>query len=379
MTRKFVIPLLLILGILILLLTFSVLMQRRLPKPTGPYSVGRTSISLTDSSRPEVMTIDQDDKRFVENIIWYPARANTGLSEPYFPDLNQVQTDLVASGSVSAFEAVGLGLVLPNSNWQADVAESNVPYPVLLLSPGNETNVIFYSAIAEELASYGFVVVGINHPYDVPGVVIQDGQVAEYDSSQWDLSQEQHHKYTQDRMEVRVADLLFIMDSLSDWNREDLLFANQLDIERVGVLGHSLGGITAAQSCYKDGRIKACLNMDGIQAGGAFSVYANPPLPDQSFIFITKEEGFNPRIIEQFEALTGKGYLVRVQKATHDSFTDGPLLIPTLLPLENQADRIMAQIRKYTVAFFQQELFGEVSSLQEKNYQDELVKVELFP
>jgi len=379
MARKFIIPLLLIFGVVILLLTLSILVQSRLPEPTGAFSVGRTSMTLTDSSRPEVMTGDPDDWRFIGAIIWYPAQANAGQSVPYFPGLNQVRAELVESGSMSALEVAGLGLAQANSNWQAAVAEGSAPYPVLLLSPGNETNVVFYSALAEELASQGFVVVGINHPYDVPAVVLDDGQVAQYDRSQWDLTPQQHQKYTQERMEVRVADLLFVMDSLSDWNRDDLLLANRLDLERVGVLGHSLGGITAAQSCHSDERFKACLNLDGIQAGGPFSVYENPPLPGQSFMFITKEEELHPRTMAQFEALPGKGYLVQLQRATHDSFTDGPLMIPGVLPLENQADRILAQTRKYTVAFFRQELIGEQSSLLEKNYQDEIVKLEVVP
>jgi dienelactone hydrolase len=361
------------------LLVLSLALQLNLPAPGGAYPVGRTSLAWEDPVRPEPLTEAGDDRRSVAVQIWYPAEAETGSPAPYFPGLERAGAALRESGEVSALEAAGLRLIRSNSFWQAAAAEEGAPFPVLLLSPGNGTNVEFYSGLAEELASQGYLVVGVNHPYDVPAAALADGRVAGYNRAQWELPPRQHQHYVQERGEVRVADALFVLDRLSALNQADPLFAGKLDLERLGFLGHSLGGITAAQTCQRDPRFKACLNLDGIQAGGPFSMFPEPPLLGQPFLFITKEERLHPNLIEQFEALPGRGYVVYLRGASHDHFTDGPLLQPSLLPVETQADRYLEETRRYMVAFFDQELKAEPSSLLEAPHQDERVRVELYP
>ena len=75
--------------------------------------------------------------------------------------------------------------------------------------------------------------------------------------------------------------------------------------------------------------------------------------PAQPFLFITKENQLHPKILESFES-TSQSYWVIVHGASHDSFTDGPLLQPALLPVPNQADQLMRFIQEYTLAFLDQ-------------------------
>jgi predicted dienelactone hydrolase len=49
----------------------------------------------------------------------------------------------------------------------------------------------------------------------------------------------------------------------------------RLDTERIGVFGHSMGGVTAGQFCVEDKRCVAGLNLDGIPQYGT--------MIDQSF------------------------------------------------------------------------------------------------
>jgi predicted dienelactone hydrolase len=168
---------------------------------------------------------------------------------------------------------------------------------------------------------------------------------------------------------VRVADMQLALDQLAALNeaaqpgagRDPL--AGRLDLSRVGALGHSLGGITAAQTCLADARLRACANLDGLQPGGPFAVEANPTLPSQPFLFLTKETQLSGPVTAWMEALRGGGYYVTVQGATHASFSDEPVLLAALLPLPNRADDILGQVRRYTRAFFDQTLRGEPSAL----------------
>ena len=45
-------------------------------------------------------------------------------------------------------------------------------------------------------------------------------------------------------------------------------FASRVDMARIGILGHSMGGVTSAQFCLEDRRCRAGLNLDGIPQYG---------------------------------------------------------------------------------------------------------------
>jgi predicted dienelactone hydrolase len=368
---------LLIIG-LVLLLAFSIAAQLEIPEPTGPYAVGRTSRAWIDGSRPEVLTETAEDLREVPVEIWYPAEPGTGTPTGYFPDLEQVAPGLAASGEVSPVEVFGLRFIRSHELRDARLAEAAASYPVVLLSPGNGTNVEFYAALAGELASHGYIVVGLNHPYDVAAVALQDGSVAQFTDGPFAL--ELRQEWVAGRIAERTADARFVLDQLAALNAgSDPLFAGRLDLNQVGIMGHSLGGISAAQACLSDPRLHACLNLDGQQQGGPFSTSADPEPPDQPFMYITKEEVLHPAIRAVFEAAPSPSYRVVVRGASHDHFTDGPLLIPSLLPLPNAADRILALTRGYTLAFFEQALRQRPSALLEKPTQSPQVVLDVFP
>ena len=139
---------------LVALLGLSIVVQLELPEPTGPYAVGRTSRRWSDVSRLESVTDSPDDHREVPVEIWYPAEEATGTATPYFKDLGHVATTLAASGEVSPLAIVGLRFVRSHERVEALLPNEAISYPLILLSPGNGTNVEFYAGIADELASH---------------------------------------------------------------------------------------------------------------------------------------------------------------------------------------------------------------------------------
>ena len=361
---------------LFFLIIISIAMQTDLPAPTGSYAVGRTSRIWIDSSRPEGLTDAPDDFRNVPVVIWYPADASSSTKTPYFPNLDRLGKSLVASGEVSALEVFGLRFIKSQATLEAPVADRIAAHPVVIISPGNGTNVEFYAGIAEELASYGYIVVGINHPFDVAAVSLLDGSIAQFLPGPFAI--EDHEAWVAERIDQRKADVLFTLKNLEGLNNDDVLFADHLDLSRVAVIGHSLGGITAAESCVANPEILSCLNYDGIQRGGPFSTSDNPVPPNQPFMLITKEPQIHPQTISKFKEIPSGSYLVTIENATHDNFTDGPLLIPSLLPLPNEADHILSHIRKYTLAFLDQTIKKQMSPLLEKSLQSQEVSLEVF-
>ncbi|HEY3474369.1 MAG TPA: hypothetical protein VGK56_07135, partial [Anaerolineales bacterium] len=304
------------LGLFFLLaLTLSMRSQLELSSPTGPYTVGRTRIHWVDTSRPEVLTEDPGDFREVATLIWYPAEAGSGVDAGYFPDLASVSNALIQSGEVAWWQVFSLRFVRSEGLLDASPLRGQGAFPVVFLSPGNGTNVEFYSALASEIASHGYIVIGLNHPHDVPAVELSNGQVAAYNKKQWELSVEAHQAYSAERIKVRTADVLYAFDRLGEMNASGL-FAGIINLDAVAVAGHSLGGITASEACKADTRIKACLNFDGIQKGGPFSMDETAIPPRQSFLFLTKESQLPAKWLERFESMP-EGYWVVVHGASH--------------------------------------------------------------
>jgi dienelactone hydrolase len=363
--------------VVVILVVGSLSLQLEITPPTGPLAVGRTALTWIDTARPEVMTDDPNDQRAVPVEIWYPAEAGTGSATPYFPNLAQVASGLAASGEVNPLEVFGLRFIRSPERLEAAVA-GDAAYPVVIFSPGNGTNVEFYAGLADELASQGYVVVGINHPYDVAAVALPGGQVAVFAPGPDDAPSVP--AWVAARVEVRTADVLFVLAQLKRLNAGgDDPLAGHLDLGHVVAMGHSLGGIAAAEACQASAELAACLNDDGLQRGGPFSTSAQPSAPRQPFMMITKEKTLPPASLALFQADAAGSYVVVLNAASHESFTDGPLLLPTLLPGPNAADHMQGLIRTYTLAFLDQTLKGKPSGLLAKAANSADAAVRVFP
>lgn len=138
-----------------------------LPAPTGRHGVGRVSFEWVDQGRAEIYSSNPQDRRELVVWVWYPAAPDPDaeraayLPEPWAP-----------SGQFLGLDAAGL---LSHAVAGAPVAGEQPRYPVLLLSPSGFPPLLL-AAIAEELASHGYVVVGVNHTYETPVTVFADGR-----------------------------------------------------------------------------------------------------------------------------------------------------------------------------------------------------------
>jgi hypothetical protein len=134
-------------------------------------------------------------------------------------------------------------------------------YPVVLMRAGLATLTTGYTSLAEDLASHGYVVVGVDAPYRSSVVVFPDGKVItrapqnNADLVSWSEQEQLANKLVR----AWSADMGFALDELEQLNTSDPSgrFLGRLDMQRVGVFGHSLGGATSLQFCHDDSRCKA--------------------------------------------------------------------------------------------------------------------------
>lgn len=331
----------------------STLVHLRLPAPTGPHAVGKHVAMFTDPTRAEPGTPTTTDRRQLRLVTWYPAVAGTGEPAAYIEGLSAIREALVESGSVDPLAAAALDAVRDPSRRGATLAAAEARHPVVVFSPGNATNVEFYGSLAVDLASRGYVVVGIDHPFQSGAVAISTG-IAVYSG---DAPMQDAEAITQGRIDERVADITAVLDGLTTGTMDVGTASDHLDLTRIGLIGHSNGGIAAAEAC-RDTRLSACVNIDGQLAGGPFSVRPEPATPTKPFLFLTKETTMHPALEKVFEAGGPGTVRVVVPTATHDAFTDGPMFQPRILPLDAAPDHVQTVSRGAIGAFFAHTLLG---------------------
>jgi dienelactone hydrolase len=347
-----------------------------LPAPTGPYAVGRQSFHWIDHSRKESLTDTPDDDRELMVHIWYPAEPATKMvGSPYIPKLS-----LVKSGLDDSQYSI-LSTVQTHTFANAKLLRARRRYPVLIFSHGNQMSSFLYTVYIEDLASNGYVVATIDHPYEAIFTVFPDGRVTSYSEDKRPKSDapsfpEHLMRYLRQRIDERAADIVFVIDQLValDADRSSQ-FNAKFDSTHIGVIGHSNGGIAAAQACQMDKRLKACINLDGRAAAGPFYSNADGSGPIQPFMYLAKplrdltdKELADQKITrDQFQNERAKtldrendlmrsvkagSYRVIIKGATHESFSDEPLLLPVTGSGAPGNQRMVKVVRGCILAFF---------------------------
>lgn len=349
-----------------------------LPIPTGRYAVGTTSIHLIDKSRIELCDPTTKSARELVVRVWYPTASHNGTKAPYLDNKR-----LIPSGVFSH-----LGLIQTNAVRDVPIATTKTPYPVILYTPswnGYKTDNTFQT---EELASHGFVVIGLEHPCSVPMAIYPNGRViysnlsADYTSS--DAALAKLLQVGERQLALRTQDIAFVLDRLPQI-ASTTPFNGNLNLDKIGIFGHSFGGAAAAQACSIDPRLKAGMNMDGLLFGSAAQQGASQPFffmqsdyprpqpadlnsPKGSFRRAKQTDAWGYQQRDRWFKNHG-GYELKLLKSAHMNFSDYPLRAR----IANGGGKIshnraMKIINQYTVAFFDRELNGNRSSLLDRQF-----------
>ncbi|MCE5172369.1 lipase [Paenibacillus profundus] len=357
-----------------LLPTFS------MPDPTGKYAIGTISQHLTDEARDETLTAEQGDKRELMVNVWYPVDFDKAKSKPkesYPSDLGEA-ISLVFGVPKQLFSHV---TTIPTHAVQgAELSTAEVSYPVLLFSPGVRSTRFQSMTAVEELVSHGYIVVGIDHPYTSAKVSFPDGRTAFYHVGP-ELPTSTPAEIYESNIRgggIRAADARFVLDTLTEWNKKDpnRLFERKLDLNHVGIFGHSYGGATTAETLATDARFKAGVSLEG----GFWGNVAHAAL-QQPFMYIMSgitAESLNPTetkkdkvFYEEFagdlESVMKKSqndtYYLTADKFYHQSFTDIALMSPSTFAKDMDPVHNVDITRTYVRAFFDQYLKGEQQPL----------------
>jgi len=359
----------------------------QLPSPTGQYSVGTQIRHIVEEGRRDQFSDRPDRARELMIQIWYPIGPSApGKIAPY------------RDKRITRFSDAHFALVRTHSILDAPLADSQTRYPVVVYAPswnGLRTESTYQ---AEELASHGYIVVAMDHPFSSRITVFPDGRIArrKFTGDEDYSSQEALDAFIRtadQQVEFRARDASFVFDTLVHLNASDPqnLLTGRLELDRVGIFGFSFGGATAAQACWLDRRFKAGLNLDGMVAGESakqgtvapfFFMFGDgvpKPATGQSNTDAAKrrEIEFESEQEAQIKLSLSKygDYWVVIPGLKHLDFSDVPFFFPLRFsgapflssPRFNPAEseRNARIVSRYVVAFFDERLKRIEGSLLE--------------
>ncbi|WP_398947619.1 alpha/beta hydrolase family protein [Streptomyces sp. BK340] len=315
--------------------------RMRLPAPTGRFQVGEVTLHLADTSRHDPWQEGRNSRELMVGVYYPTTRAAGRPAAPYMLPRAAAHFD-----SVTADDYLGMGLPAGQADWAATVthasqgapvADAGGKRPVLIYSPGLGEPRTWGTTLVTDLAGRGYVVVTIDNTYESPEVEFPDGSLATM------VTPGDPDAFIRKALRVRNTDTGFVLDRLGllnaglnpdvDDHPLPCGLAGALDLTKVGMFGHSLGGTAAATAMDADPRITAGIDMDGnlTNFDGTLMPVAEHGLT-RPFLLMGKDgptdtgPGWTA-----FRAHTpGWNRQLRLRGAEHASFTDAEALLPQL-------------------------------------------------
>jgi hypothetical protein len=343
-----------------------------IPRPKGQYGTNVAVTAMTDTSRIDPFAPTKQYRSVVVSAFYPVAQPKDCEWEHVheFPTKTaEILNSEVAMFGVpnGTFEKIETQICKAHASCRVDLRKT----PVVTFSPGLGLSRLWYSALAQSVASFGFIVVTVDSPYSSDVVEFPDGRIITAINSTWD--QEQSALL----VNVTADDASFVLDELSAGHAMANMLPDQtylsghsgLSTHRAGIFGHSIGGATAAMAMYKDSRFVGGVNLDG----GLYGPVIKRGLQNPFMLFGHKSNGTSPTWIEIWPHLNWK-LDIEILNSTHTTFTDIPLLadlifgspLPPLvqgivghIPGERARDIITA----YVVAFMKMALQGQSQPL----------------
>ena len=387
------VPVLCFLIVLLLTAVLAVLIK----KTGGEKTIGGTLV-------PGICSI------VLTGIFLVPAFVFTGYNGLPVTGEYQVQETsaiLVDRSRTDSFEQDGSFREVPIHIYYPETAEGvSDSFPLVVFSHGAFGYYQSNTSTYMELASNGYVVVSLDHPHhsfftqDTAGrIILVDqgfiGSVMEIgDSTDPNANAEEKLSRYQDWMELRTADIGFVLDAVEAAKAEkemsDIWFLSKgshdnirsvlekIDMQSVGLMGHSMGGAASAALGRERKDVSAVIDLDGTMlseyAGvvdGRFVISDQPyELPILEFVnwetrnqlqeYLSDEEDYpNTKVMKY--ARTGFSVILRDTK--HMDFTDLPLLSPFIGKMLGSGERdnkeTMMIVNSIVLDFFDCFLKGE--------------------
>lgn len=313
----------------------------QLPKATGQYGVQVTSTKLVDHSRVDPFSPDNSKRALMVSSFAPMVCQNTEYVQ-YMPPA-------VAAANDAHFASVG---IQDGTFGSFQIASCTKPhsggadhqlFPLMIFSPGLGISRLLYQATLQAVASHGYVVVSVDHPYDANVVQFPDGSVIRGRAKEI----RSDPALMQQDFWVRVADLGFVLDELSKPDQDVVprSLSGAVNYDNISAAGHSLGGAAAAQTMYNNTRYAGGINLDGVMLGPVISEGFSRPFLE--FSSTTTSQRRNSTWTEFLSSLEGWKRELLLDDSKHLTFTDLPLLfdnVPNAEQVRSKAQTLIGSL-----------------------------------
>ena len=299
-------------------LSFSIL------KPSGKYSVGITHYVLERS-------FENNTVKTIPIQIWYPAkpRGHERFAPYNTPEalalMKQVTID---QHKIPESQLVNMMSATNNSYLNAPVLKNDKKYPVIIFSPGHYSPPQSYTALLEDMASHGYIVLSISQAKFPPV------------EEEIKMEDKKFHKIWEDNVHSLIQKLPQLKKNNS--------ILEQANLTRIGLTGHSFGGSVSLQVCEQNTQCKCAINIDGyLKAKRKPKKLFKPSLAlmanDRVKVLVLASEEelkedkvLGDELIKLFNRSkdSGPSKYIEIDKMNHFSFTDVWLLLPHLAKKE---------------------------------------------
>ena len=320
--------------------------------------------------------------------------------------VSEAHAIMVDTARVDEFEQDGSYREIPVWFYYPDASDAEAhQFPLVVFSHGafgyHESNYSLYA----ELASHGYVVAALDYPHhaffadDTQGntVIVDADFISQATAAQnGELSDEESYALGEEWMRLRMADLGFALDTIeaaaqsgsasgeawffdgADQQARVLEALRLTDADKVGLVGHSMGGATSVGQGRIRSEVGAVVDLDGtmftersLNGDGTYSFNEKPyPVP---LLSIDNESHYESGLQA---AEQGQPYVNNValenasvsahtyfKGAGHMNFTDLPLFSPMLASLLGTGDidarACIEQTNALVLAWFDEFLKGD--------------------
>lgn len=310
--------------------------------------------------------------------------------------VGMAQAILVDESRQEAFETDGSNREVPAYFFYPEGGDAGEKYPLIFFSHGAfgyyQSNMSTYM----ELASHGYVVVSLEHPYhalytkDTDGKIILSDQTFMQDIQRIngsEAAEEEIFEISSGWMKLRLADCDFAVDSVKEAAQRGTLTAcffvsekdkekvtaalSMIDSGKIGFMGHSLGGAAAVTIGRRREDIGAVIDFDGTMLGEIEEVadgvdiireepYDTPLLSFDSEAHHESRAACAEQGVSYANnvvlAHAADGYSTYIAGTGHMNYTDLPLFSPFLASMlgtgDVDAEACILKMNEITLAFF---------------------------
>ena len=276
--------------------------------------------------------------------------------------------------------------------------EEEGKYPLVVFSHGAfgviESNYSTYT----ELASNGYVVASIGHPYHAMYVEDVNGKTTFVDMEFFkqvntdnggeysEEAEKRQYELSKEWMELRSADMNFVLDTILEKSSADDADKEKvftiIDTDKIGLMGHSMGGATAVQLGRERDDIMAVIDLEGTMLGeyvgfeNGYEVYNEEvyPIPVLDVNSQAVREDIETLETEHPDWEYVNDYLGRnavdyreviFNGAGHLNYTDLPMIAPPLAAMLGVGDvdaaECLKNVNEVVLTYFDFYLKGEGS------------------